>query len=216
MIIRSKQMEVFELAAEEDFVRRLTEHLLEDYAKSVVRLPDQESAVIDLPKETFDLLVRRSIERARRHGLSFESSISAFSAVMFDVAPNFDENSVSKICLNDENIEPDERLNELLKLLTEKQCEKIRTDYDVNSWTADEATAEESENIETPASTASSDFAETVMNVESAKKVSNPIVKESDFAETVMNVGITERPKKPADDSFDFLDTVININVTKE
>ena len=134
MIIRSRQMEVFESAAQADFGRRLTEHLLENYAKSVVRLPAQESAVDELPKETLDLLVRRSVERARRYDLSFESSISAFSAVMFDAAPNFDEHSVSKLCLNDENIEPNSRLDELLKLLTEKHWEKIRADYDVNSW----------------------------------------------------------------------------------
>ena len=216
MIIRSRQMEVFEAAAEEDFVRRLTEHLLENYAKSVVRLPDQESAVIDLPKETLDLLVRRSIERARRYGLSFESLISAFSAVMFDVAPNFDEQSVSKLCLNDENVEPNERLNELLKLLTDKQWEKIRADYDVNSWLANKENDAESENDEAPESPKNSDFAETVMNVENAKKSANPVAKESDFAETVMNIGTTERPKKPADDDFDFLDTVINIDSTKE
>ncbi len=216
MIIRSRQMEVFESAAEEDFVRRLTEHLLENYAESAVRLPDQESAVIELPKETLDLLVRRSIERARHYDLSFESSISAFSAIMFEVAPNFDDHSVSKLCLNDENIESNERLNELLKLLTDKQWEKIRADYDVNSWTANEATIEESENIEVPEGTASPDFAETVMNVENAKKTANPVAKESDFAETVMNIETTERPKKAADDDFDFLDTVININSTKE
>jgi hypothetical protein len=217
MIIRSRQMEVFESAAEENFVRRLTEHLLENYAKSVVRLPDQESAVIDLPKETLDLLVRRSIERARRYDLSFESSISAFSAVMFDVAPNFDEHSVSKLCLNDENVETNERLNELLKLLTEKQWEKIRTDYDVENWLAKVENTEESENIEDSESTENSDFAETVMNVENAKKSGSGAAKESDFAETVMNVGTSERPKKALDDGdFDFLDTVPNINSKKE
>lgn len=216
MIIRSGQMEVFESVAQEDYERRLTGHLLENYAKSVVRLPDQESAVIDLPKETLDLLVRRSIERARRYDLSFESSISAFSAVMFDVAPNFDEHSVSRICLNDENVEPNDRLDELLKLLTEKQWEKIKADYDVKSWLSNEQSAEESENAQAPESTENSDFAATVMNVGNTEKSDKPVAKESDFAETVMNVGTTERPKKPADDDFDFLDTVININSTKE
>lgn len=214
MIIRSRQMEVFEAAAEENFVRRLTEHLLGNYANSVVRLPDQESAVIELPKETLDLLVRRSIERARHYDLSFESSISAFSAVMFEVAPNFDEHSVSKVCLNDENIEPNDRLNELLKLLTEKQWEKIRADYDVNSWSAVPEKDGESENIQDSEGIKNSDFAETVMNVENAKNSANPVANESDFAETVMNIGTT---KKPADEvNFDFLDTVPNINSTKE
>lgn len=212
MIIRSKQMEVFESAAEEDFVRRLTKHLLENYAKSVVRLPDQESAVIELPKETLDLLVRRSIECARRYDLSFESSISAFSAMRFDVAPNFDDHSLSQLCLNDANIEPNDRLNELLKLLTEKHWEKIRTDYDVNSWLSDKETAAEPENPEAPKNTANSDFAETVMNVGNTKKSDH-----SDFAETVMNIETTKKPEKTANDGdFDFLDTVLNIDLTKE
>jgi hypothetical protein len=218
MIIRSKQMEAFESAAEENFVRRLTEHLVENYAEAIVRLPDQESAVDNLPKETLDLLVRRSIERARRYDLSFESSISAFSAMMFEVAPNFDNHSMSRLCLNDANIEPNDRLDELLKLLTEKHWEKIKTDYDVNSWLSDDASAIEPENVETPKNTASSDFAETVMNIENTEKPAPFVpVGNSDFAETVMNIDTPNKTDKPAsEENFDFLDTIINIDLTKE
>lgn len=218
MIIRSKQMEAFESAAEENFVRRLTEHLLENYAEAIVRLPDQESAVDNLPKETLDLLVRRSIERARRYDLSFESSISAFSAVMFEAAPNFDDHSVSRLCLNDANIEPNDRLGELLKLLTEKHWEKIRADYDVNSWLSNEKNAVESENNKSPENPKNSEFAETVMNVGNTEKaVRSAPVENNDFAETVMNIETTKKTEKTAkDENFDFLDTVLNINLTKE
>ena len=58
MIIRSQQMEVFETAAEEDFVRRLGTHLRENYANSLVRLPDKESVVKELDEETLNELVR--------------------------------------------------------------------------------------------------------------------------------------------------------------
>jgi hypothetical protein len=221
MIIRSQQMEVFETAAEDDFVQRLKTHLLENYAKSVVRLPDTEAAVDELPEETLDLLVRNSIERARKYDLSFESSISAFSAIRFDVAPNFDGHSMSKLCLTDETMEPNARLNELLKILTDEHWEKMRNDYDVNDWqekAEDSAETQDSENIEKPENLKESDFAETVMNVGNPEKPEKPVeVKKSDFAETVMNIDTPKKPEKSASDvDFGFLDTVLNIDTTKE
>ncbi len=194
MIIRSEQMEVFESAAEEDFGRRIATHLRENYANSLVRLPDQESVVKELDEETLDKLVRHSIERARIYELSFESTISAFTAIMFDVAPNFDQHSMSKLCLKDESIEPNFRLNELLKILTDEHWEKMRADYDVNAWQPSSENPESSEKIE-------------------EKNVPKP----SDFAETVMNIDTPKRPEKlEKPDDFDFLDTVLNIDINKE
>ncbi len=239
MIIRSQQMEVFESAAQEDFVRRLATHLRENYADSLVRLPDQESVVKELSEETLDSLVKISIERARKYEITFESSISAFTAIMFDVAPNFDQHSMSKLCLKDESVEPNARLNELLKILTDEHWEKMRSDYDVNAW---QPSSENVENVEEAESPKQSDFAETVMNVGNTEKANKPAeTKQSDFAETVMNVGNTEKPNKPAevkqpdfdqtvmnietpkkpensasDVDFNFLDTVLNIDPKKE
>lgn len=134
MMIRSEQMEALEAAAEENFLRRVAAHLLEQYAKTVVHLPDEESVVEELPEEILHSLVRRSIERARSYGLSFESSIAAFSAVMFEVSPNFDKHQLSQLLLNDENTDPNVRLDELLEVLTEKNWEFIRRDYDAAAW----------------------------------------------------------------------------------
>lgn len=219
MIIRSEQMEVFESAAEEDFVRRLTAHLRENYATSVVRLPDQESPVAELLEETLDLLVQRSIAHARLYELSFESSISAFTALKFAVAPNFDKNSVSKLCLRDESIEPNARLDELLKVLTENQWAKIRDDYNADAWLADEAeeNAAAPENITAPENTTLPekpglyDFAETAM---SGGKSSKPAAKDPDFADTVRTVAA---PKKPDGSvAADFSKAMFNIDLTRE
>jgi hypothetical protein len=217
MIVRAAQMDVFETAAEEDFVRRLSTHLLENYANSIVLLPDLESVVKDLPEETLDLLVGKSIKRARSYELSFESAISAFSAIMFDVAPNFDQHSMSKLCLNDDNIEPNARLNELLKILTDEHWEKMKSDYDVNAWLADQENAEEPENTDDTESAKSSDFAATVMNVAPTEKPDKPgVAKQPDFAETVMNFETPKKPEKTENaEDFNFLDTVVNID-TKE
>ncbi len=218
MIIRSEQMEVFESAAQEDFVRRLGTHLCENYSNSVVRLPDQEAFIKELPEETLDRLIRCSIARARSYQLSFESSISAFSAIMFDVAPNFDKHSMSKLCLNDQNIEPNARLNELLKILTEEHWDKIRKDYDVNVWQSDPENPKDPEAVEGKASPENSDFAATVMNAGNTEKPDkSPTAKNPDFDETVMNFETVKKPEKTADaEDFDFLDTVLNIDLTKE
>lgn len=218
MIIRSEQMEVFESAAEDDFVQRIGVHLRENYANSLVRLIDKESVVKELDKETLDKLVRHSIARARIYELSFESTISAFTAIMFDVAPNFDRHSMSKLCLKDESIEPNSRLNELLKILTDEHWEKMRADYDVNAWQPGAENTESSEKIEEKEVSKPSDFAETVMNIGNVEKpIKSAEVKQPDFDQTVMNIDTPKRPEileKP--DNFDFLDTVLNIDTNKE
>jgi hypothetical protein len=134
MIIRAEQMTVFEESAEESFRRRLNSHLLEQYPKTVVKLPDSESAIEDLSDETRCSLIGASIERARSYGLNYESSIAAFCALMFEVAPNFDAHQLSQLFLNDEEIEPNARVDELLEHLTEKNWETIKNNYDVNAW----------------------------------------------------------------------------------
>lgn len=134
LLIRSEQMSAIQQSAEEKFVRRIAAHLLEKYPTAIVALPDEKSTVAELPAETLHSLVRSSVERARGYGLTQESSIAAFSAVMFEVAPNFDRHNMSKMLLSDESFEPDARLNELLEVLTEKNWEAIQKTYDPEAW----------------------------------------------------------------------------------
>lgn len=245
MLIRAEQMSAFENAAEEKFARRIAVHLLENYASAIVRLPNSESAVAELPEETLHSLVENSIERARRYELTFESSISAFTAIRFEVSPNFDRHRLSQMMLNDEHIEPDARLDELLEVLTEKNWETIRGEYDVNAWQSkpeEETTdAENSKEIKKADEAKNVEFADTVINVENAEKSNksdaSPVpdfnltainsdtektkpaveVKRFDLDATMMNFENPGKSKKSGDDEdFDFLDTVVNIDVTKE
>lgn len=161
--IRAEQKSVIEAVAQENFVRRIAAHLLAEYPTAVVSLPnDEKFAVEELPEETLYDLVRVGIERARSHSLTLESVIAAFTAVMFEVSPNFDEHRLCQVLLNDEDVEPNERLDELLNVLTEKNWESIREDYDPNAWKP----AEEGE--ETPETKkikpTNLDLQETVMN----------------------------------------------------
>jgi hypothetical protein len=133
--IRAEQMSEIQASTEENFVRRIAAHLLERYAKTVVTLPDNKSSVDELPEETLHSMVRTGIERARRlYGLDFESSIAAFCALMFEVAPNFDSHKLSQVILNDENVEPNNRVNEMLEILSENNWETIKKTYDAEAW----------------------------------------------------------------------------------
>lgn len=203
MLIRSEQMDVFEIAAEENFIRRLCEHLRDQYANAVVRLPDHETVVADLPSETLNLLVRNCVERARKHDLSYESSIAVFTALMFEVAPNFDTHQLCQVLLNDEEVEPNDRLDELINVLTEKNWESIRSNYDINAWQLNADNAENTEKEEKP------------VNIKQPEKPEN--AKNIELAETIMNIENTEKKEKTAEvEDLDFLNTVVNINVNEE
>ncbi len=165
--IRAEQMSVIEAVAQENFVRRIAVHLLAEYPKAVVNLPTDEKFTVDeLPEETLHDLIRVGIERARGHQLTFESAIAAFVAVMFEVAPNFDTHRLSQVLLNDEEIEPNARLDELLNVLTEKNWESIREDYDPKAWKPEQETDETGETPENDEAIKPKnlDLQETVMN----------------------------------------------------
>jgi hypothetical protein len=135
LLIRPEQMSAINSSAEEKFVRRLGGHIRDNYAKSIVRLPeDQETAIRELSEEALDTLVRAGIQRARAHKLSYESSISAFTALMFEVAPNFDTHELVEPLLADENTPPDARLDPVLEKLTEKDWETVKKAYDAEAW----------------------------------------------------------------------------------
>ncbi len=165
--IRAEQMSVIETVAQEKFVHRIAVHLLEEYPKAVVILPDDEKFPVDeLPEETLYDLVRVGIARARSYGLTFESAIAAFTAVMFEISPNFDTHQLCQVLLNDEEVEPNVRLDELMKVLNEKNWESIRAEYDPKAWQAEEEieAEESSESEEIKAAPKDSDFKETVKN----------------------------------------------------
>src|SRR4051794_22899256 len=105
LLIRPEQLSVIQTSAEEKFVLRLGEHLRTHYSKAVVKTAeDQQSTIGELSDENFYPLVRIGIERARSHNFSYESSISAFTALMFEVAPNFDLHELVQPFLTDEKV----------------------------------------------------------------------------------------------------------------
>jgi len=138
MIIRSEQIAVFNAIAKTNFVRKLCMHLRTNYAETVVRLPGENSVLGELSDDTLETLVRSGVRRAREYGISFESTISAFVALMFEIAPNFHTHEIAQPVLKDENVEANSRVDILLERLSEEDLSKIKETYDVNAWKQNE------------------------------------------------------------------------------
>jgi hypothetical protein len=135
LTVRKEQMDVMAAVAEVNFERKIAEHLRASYADSIVKLPDGgEFPIRDLLENTLSELIRVGISKARRYEVTNQSSTAAFVALMFDVAPNFDEHRVCGVLLGDEDKAPNDRVDELLTVLTEKHWDSIRKDYDSNAW----------------------------------------------------------------------------------
>ena len=60
--------------------------------------------------------------------------IAVFVALMFDVAPNFDKHTLSRVILSDQTMKFPARLDHLLEILTDKNWDTIRATYDSQAW----------------------------------------------------------------------------------
>jgi hypothetical protein len=178
LTIRAEQKAVVEAVAEENFVNRLAGHLRKEYSNAVVTLPvDDKFTVAELALETLHELVRVGIARARGYGKTHESAISAFTAVMFEVSPNFDTHRLCQVLFNDEEVEPNRRIDEVLDVLTEKNWESIRADYDPNAWKPETAPEDATEEAPEKAPEKAAD--------KTADKTDTNKPNDNDFLETV-------------------------------
>ncbi|HEX9962955.1 MAG TPA: hypothetical protein VGB00_18630 [Pyrinomonadaceae bacterium] len=117
-------MEVFRKAGEKSFVDELAQTVRENHTEAVEDSSDEEL------KE----YVRIGIARARSHGLIFEDTITVFVRLMFDIAPNFDEQANIARMLNDERLEPDDRIELVLEGASEEDWAEAESLYDENAW----------------------------------------------------------------------------------
>jgi hypothetical protein len=112
--IGTRQRELLDHAVEAAFVRDLARHLREEHPEPCAGLSDAEIA-------------RRAaigIARARSHELAWESSITAFVAIMFEVAPTFDEQPAIRRVLGDRRVSPDDRIDALWDRTTEEDWDE--------------------------------------------------------------------------------------------
>lgn len=103
--IRPDHMRAFKAEGEQAFEFRLAEHLRE-YQGALVNVLSDDKLL---------LLLRNGIARARNYKLSSEADLAAFVAVMFAIAPNFDRHPYIQDVLTDSRIQPNEKMDALIK-----------------------------------------------------------------------------------------------------
>jgi len=138
--ISPRQMEAFGPIAEDLFMKRLLEHFRQNYADTILTLPSGNKLVSKSVSELDDAQLKEILEcgvsRARSHGITNESSIGAFVAIMLEAAPNFDEHPALQQTLSNSAVEPNARVGTLLEIFTEEILEAVRSKYNANIWTS--------------------------------------------------------------------------------
>lgn len=122
--IRPEQHQAFTQAAEESFVERSIKFLQE-------KLPDQ---VGPLPPEVLRPRVEAGIARARKHQMTWQSSLLTFLTLMFEVGPNFDEHPMVRQALARNRMNPNDKMRGVLTSLSRREWTEIREFAKTSSW----------------------------------------------------------------------------------
>ncbi|MEP6847670.1 MAG: hypothetical protein ABI999_02350 [Acidobacteriota bacterium] len=123
-VIRQEQIQHF-IAADED-------ELAFEVAKAVRRATgDRVSSYDDVQLRG---MVKIGIERARANKLTAAEDISAFVAVMFEVAPRFDEQKDIRQILDNETLPPDIRFYQIFDFAQDQAWAEAERRYDDDFW----------------------------------------------------------------------------------
>ncbi len=122
--IRKEQEDAFLLHDEEAFISFIIEHLREEHY----------DYVSDMPDSMLHEMVSNGLARARSHGFTSPEDLTAFVALMFVMAPNFDEHPVLQKILDDRTIPEDQRLDRLLVDELNLCWEEVEENYDGEAW----------------------------------------------------------------------------------
>src|SRR6185312_3968571 len=114
----------FEESAEAEFVRDLALTVREQ----------QGEQVADLSDDDLEDAVALGIERARLRGLTGQQAIAIFVGLMFQFAPNFDEQQNIRDVLSDERLPPDLRLELVVEHASDRDWTEAEQLYDETAW----------------------------------------------------------------------------------
>jgi hypothetical protein len=122
--IGREQMAVFAPEAESAFENKLVKHLREYHTGLTQDLPD--GILLDL--------VRCGIAKARSYGITWESKLTAFVALMFTTAPNFDSHPRVRAILTSAGIDPERKVNVVVAQTPKHVWREIEQHYDAAAW----------------------------------------------------------------------------------
>jgi hypothetical protein len=125
LVIRQEQIDALIKGSDEEFVEFLVGHVRAEFPEKAAERDD----------ETLRAMVKGGIERAESHGFTTAEDITAFISIMFEIAPNFDEQTQIKAVLDDEKFPPEDRIERLWSpLVTDENWEEAEKNHHENAW----------------------------------------------------------------------------------
>jgi uncharacterized protein DUF4123 len=110
----------------------------EALAREIMEFIEQlrPAVVANLPKDVFMKRVLVGIDRARRYKFLRKSSVVSFVTMMFDIAPNFDEQPAIRAVLTDPRYTPDLRMDMLIGRTRAEDWNEAESRADAKVWAA--------------------------------------------------------------------------------
>ena len=125
LVIRQEQLDALIKGTDEEWIEFLVGHVKEEFPEKTEERHD----------ESLREMVKGGIRRAESHGFKIAEDQSAFVSIMFEIAPNFDEQPEIKTVLDDENFTPEARLERLWSpLVTEEAWEEAEKNHSEDAW----------------------------------------------------------------------------------
>jgi hypothetical protein len=128
MNIRPNQFEAFLQANPESFINQILQFVTET-------MPDE---IRGIPEYLVKDQIRVAIARAKKYGLISDQQVMGFVSVMFEIAPNFDEEPILNKTLTNSRLNPAERWEALFADTPELNAAWERAAhpkfYDANAW----------------------------------------------------------------------------------
>lgn len=116
------------------------DHLLQQdsdtFVDTIIEFLDLESPelVEDIPRDSLREMVANGVIRARGHGYHTDEDLMAFVAVMFEIAPNFDEHPEIRKALRDETVPMEERFDSIFDRVRHQAWDEAELSYDPDAW----------------------------------------------------------------------------------
>jgi len=124
LVIRKQQLQEFIAGNAGEFA---------EVVRTAIRKSNEERVKVYDDKE-LDAMLAIGIARAKSHGLTGAEDIAAFVAVMFEIAPRFDEQPEIREVLQDANFKPDDRLEQLFIRVPDAAWAEASKKYDDSFW----------------------------------------------------------------------------------
>jgi len=122
--IRNSQMDAFLPKEESEIVDFVVEHLHEEHPGLVKSIDPQ----------SLREMVSNGLARARSHGLRTLAPLTEFVALMFQIAPNFDEQPSIRSALRDTSIPEESRIERMFDTVPDAAWDRAESDYDTAAW----------------------------------------------------------------------------------